>query len=70
MSFWKKFFKKSEKKNQKHHDEEMQYLARLEKKMKQLERKLKKKKWEKFVSIVVKEKTKGLFLNTYIIKII
>jgi hypothetical protein len=31
MSFWKKLFKKTKKENEKLHDEEMLYLARLEK---------------------------------------
>lgn len=44
MSLWKKLFKKTVKENKKSHDEEMKYLAKLEKRMKRLENKLKKKK--------------------------
>jgi hypothetical protein len=44
MSIWKKLFKKTSKENKKLHDEEMAYLAKLEKKMKRLEKKMKKNK--------------------------
>lgn len=47
MSLWKKLFKKTAKKQNKHHDEEMKYLKLLAKRMDKIENKIKKNKKKK-----------------------
>jgi hypothetical protein len=47
MSIWKKLFKKTQKQNDKNHEEEMKYLKILSKRMAKIENKIKKSKKQK-----------------------